>query len=711
MDSQPKFCGHCGKPLQAGQNFCANCGAKQDSQQVIGAQTGINVEAANNTIPTPKKPKKKLWIGIGVGIAVATITIVVVSLILSGTLNGKDRTIMVYMIGSDLESEAAAASLDINEMKDANFDPEHTKVLIYTGGTKKWALDEISEDENAIFEVTNGNINKVNTYEKILMTEPSNLTEFVNFAYENYPADMYDLILWDHGGGPIYGYGLDENSLSGTPMKISNMSEALSNTKLVGDGKKFDLIGFDACLMGSAEVAKALSNYSDYLIASEEVEPGDGWDYNFLNDLSTSRSVNNTKELGQSIIDHYISHYNDYAYDVDLSLAMVDLSKINKLSDSIDALFSGVKEEITAQTFSQYSRLMTRDKVYGYNGRESQSYDLVDLMDLCGSLKESHGDQISAIEKDFDDVVVYSQSNMNNTNGLSVYFLNYNKAEAERMLAEYKNVAFSDGYYDFLTKYKNFVTGDRVVARTVYSDLAEETTENGIEVELPDELVDNYQSGEVNIFRKLGENRFMPVYRSSEVELAGNKLRATTYKLQFVIEMHDEEGTEYGWSTFYEKERTATYADYVTYGVLYYDDNSDKYGFGVKNYEMYVRLPKGSDEGIVRDIRVSSDTELASKMSFDPEKIKTIDFMAGTYKLFNKAGELDYNMESYGILYGSGADIAAGDTYKIKLVGLDFDFGDMYGDEFSDLADYYAGFVVYDTQGDKHRLNLIHIDK
>ena len=67
-------------------------------------------------------------------------------------------------------------------------------------------------------------------------------------------------------------------------------------------------------------------------------------------------------------------------------------------------------------------------------------------------------------------------------------------------------------------------------------------------------------------------------------------------------------------------------------------------------------------------------------------------------------------MESYGTQYGIGVNLAAGDEYKVKLVGLDFDFGDMYGEEFDDLADYYAEFIVYDTQGDAHRLNLVHIE-
>lgn len=731
MESQPKFCMHCGRPLQIGQTFCASCGTKTDAQstnitpsanvvnngiQPIAQSQPTMQSMAQTVVPLdqPKKSKKKIWLGAGIAAAILMIVAIVLVIVLN--IKGHDRTIMVYMVGSDLESEGAAASLDITEMKDANFDHEHTKVLVYTGGTKKWALDEISEEENAIFEVVDGQLNKVQTYPKKTMTEPGNIVDFVDFAYENYPADMYDLILWDHGGGPIYGYGLDENSVMSSPMKVTALAKALSETKLSLSGKKFDLIGFDACLMGSVEVAMTLSRYGDYMIASEEVEPGDGWNYSFLNDLSEENHVESTEELGKSIIDKYISFYNDdYSYDVDLSLSMVNLRKIDNLANATDDLFSDVKEGINAQTFSSYSQLMTRDKVYGYTGRDSESYDLVDLMDLCGSLKDNYGDRVEKIKTNFDDVIVYNQSNMESTNGLSVYFLNFNKAEAERMLVAYKDVAFSEKYYDFLMKYKNFVTGDRMVSRGLYKDLNVEESDGAIEIELPDELKDNYQSGEIIIYRKLGENRFMPVYRSSEVELADNKLRTTSLNLQFVIEADGPEGKTYGWTVMAEKERTESYADYVTYGVLWYDDGG-LIGYAPKQYDMYVRLPKGDTEGQVRDIRVQSETDLASKMSFDPEKIKIIEFTVGSYRLFNDAGELDYNMESYrnedgGIeLYGISASLDEGDSYKIKLVGLDFDFGNMYEDIFNNLYDFYAEFIVHDTQGDTHRLNLIHID-
>lgn len=695
MDNgSPKFCMRCGNPVQVGEAFCGKCGARQGATEE---------QLVNHS-------KKKHWrVWIGVGVATSIVAAVVLTVVLFGMAK-KSRTVMVYMIGSDLESEGSAASLDINEMKNATFDTENVKVLVYTGGAKQWALDEISADENAIFEVSDGSINKVQVYDKNLMTRPENIIDFVDYAYENYAADLYDLILWDHGGGPVYGYGADENSLFGSPMSVPTLARALADTKLVKSGKKFDLIGFDACLMGSAEVAKAVAPYGDYLIASEEVEPGDGWNYDFLNDF-TSDNLGDTKKLGENIISHYTKYYEEKGRSYDLSLSMVDLSKVGQVAEAMDKLFTLVKDELTAQNYSAFSRQLTREKVYGYNGRDNQSYDLVDLEDLCNALSESHKDEVENIKANLKNAIIYSKSNIENTNGLSVYFLNYNKKEANEMMAKYRDVAFSDKYYQFLDKYKGFVVGERKVSRELYTDLKEEEKDGGIEIELDDELKENYQSGEIIIYRKLGDNKFMPVYRSSEVELVGNKLRATTYDLQFVIEVDKNGKKDYGWSFMYEKERTDEYADYATFGVLYYEDRDSLIGFSPKNYEMHIRIPKGSKEAEIRDIRLSSGSELASKTNFDLGKIEIIDFLSGTYKLFNNEGVLDYNMESYGTLYGTEVSLKDGEKYKIMLAGLDFDYGNIYEGEFSnDTADYYASFVVHDTQGDSHKLNLVHIN-
>lgn len=36
------------------------------------------------------------------------------------------------------------------------------------------------------------------------------------------------------------------------------------------------MVGFDTCVMGCVEVAQALAPYADYLVASEDLEPGTG---------------------------------------------------------------------------------------------------------------------------------------------------------------------------------------------------------------------------------------------------------------------------------------------------------------------------------------------------------------------------------------------------------------------------------------------------
>ena len=57
-------------------------------------------------------------------------------------------------------------------------------------------------------------------------------------------------------------------------LTIDEIQRAISDS-----GVKFEMIGFDSCLMGGLETACALCDYSDYLIVSEDFESGSGWEY------------------------------------------------------------------------------------------------------------------------------------------------------------------------------------------------------------------------------------------------------------------------------------------------------------------------------------------------------------------------------------------------------------------------------------------------
>ena len=109
------------------------------------------------------------------------------------------------------------------------------------------------------------------------MTNKEVLKKFINFTVQNYLADKFDLILWDHGGSHLNGFGLDDHSSASLvdyldSMDFSELIDALSDNDIIKTKGNFDFINFDACLMNNLELNLALSSLTDYSIASAENE-------------------------------------------------------------------------------------------------------------------------------------------------------------------------------------------------------------------------------------------------------------------------------------------------------------------------------------------------------------------------------------------------------------------------------------------------------
>lgn len=157
---------------------------------------------------------------------------------------GQDTaTIMVYLCGTDPESRSGMATSDLQEMLNASIG-DKVNLIIETGGTKQWKNSVTSNRTNQIYQVTDKGLLEL---EKDLgqkaMTDPDTLSHFIQYCHKNFPADRYELILWDHGGGSVGGYGYDEHYPNGT-MTLDKIYGALEK-----GGSTFDFIGFDACLM------------------------------------------------------------------------------------------------------------------------------------------------------------------------------------------------------------------------------------------------------------------------------------------------------------------------------------------------------------------------------------------------------------------------------------------------------------------------------
>ena len=130
------------------------------------------------------------------------------------------------------------------------------------------------------------------------MTEGETLRAFLDFAGQN-AASSTAMIFWNHGGGTRVGFGCDENDPDDR-LTFSEIRQALSNS--FARDRKLAWIGFDACLMGTLEMAALAQPYAQYLIASEEVEMGCGWDYRFIGRMAEGLD---TPALAQIIPDDF----------------------------------------------------------------------------------------------------------------------------------------------------------------------------------------------------------------------------------------------------------------------------------------------------------------------------------------------------------------------------------------------------------------------
>ena len=139
---------------------------------------------------------------------------------------------------------------------------------------------------------------------EINMGDPETLIDFVSWSVETYPADRYALILSDHGAGWAGGWSDPDPDYQFFSM--NDLDYALGQSLAQAQIDKFDLIGYDACLMSQLDVYTVSAPYARFAVASEETEPATGWAYTaFLQDLVADPKMDG-RQLAVSIVDSYL---------------------------------------------------------------------------------------------------------------------------------------------------------------------------------------------------------------------------------------------------------------------------------------------------------------------------------------------------------------------------------------------------------------------
>ena len=377
--------------------------------------------------------------------------------------NGQDTvTMMVYMCGTDLESKNGMATSDLVEMTKANLS-DKINIIVYTGGCRQWKNSVISATTNQVYKVEKGGLTcLVKDDGAKTMTDPNTLSAFIKWTAKNYPADRYDLIFWDHGGGSVSGYGYDEkNSRSGS-MNLTGVNKALYD-----GGVKFDFIGFDACLMATAETALMLSDYADYLIASEETEPGVGWYYtNWLTNFSKDTSMP-TLTLGKLIVDDFVDVCAQTCAGQKTTLSVIDLAELETTLPS--ELKDFAQNTVTLIQNNDYQKVSDARS----GAREfatSSKIDQVDLVHLALNLgtaeaKEMADAILSAVKYN------RTSANMTNAYGLSIYFP-YRKTSTVSNAAKINDaIGFDSDYTRCIQAFASMQVGGQAVSQGTGSAL------------------------------------------------------------------------------------------------------------------------------------------------------------------------------------------------------------------------------------------------
>ena len=358
----------------------------------------------------------------------------------ANTTNGlPEWTVIVYSAADD-EVLEESMWFDVNEMEVVGSNPQMNIVVQIDRYSGAFAGDGDWTDTRRYYIMQDNDLEHitspiVQSLGEVDTGNPQTLIDFVTWAVQSYPAKKYALIMSDHGGGWTGGFS-DMSAASYSDLSIPEIASSIEQIRQNTGVDKFELIGFDACLMAQIEVFSALYPYSNYMVASEEVIPGYGWSYAaWLGQLAQNPTVDGSG-MSQSIIstyvvnDVYLTGGRASSDEIAQEESTTTLSAIEsaRVPDVIGAMNQFVSS-ITGldQTLVAEARTYTRSYFSLFGEEVSPSFiDLGNFSEVVTTLSDDAGTQQAAVQLQtaISSAVVAEKhgTNMSGSNGIAFHF-------------------------------------------------------------------------------------------------------------------------------------------------------------------------------------------------------------------------------------------------------------------------------------------------
>jgi len=200
---------------------------------------------------------------------------------------------------------------------------------------------------------------------QVNMADPVFMANVLKEIIKRFPSDHIAIFIGDHGSG--WKGAVEDDSSSGKFMKIGEIREALESV-VKEIGKKIDLLAFDACLMAMAEVGYELKDAVKYMVASEQLEGGGGYNYTKLFSKAMADALKSLQQASllkinvgpEEFAKLIVDASKEYSYDIE-TISAVDLEKVKDLADAINSFAETVinkfNEAQLATVLENYKKL------------------------------------------------------------------------------------------------------------------------------------------------------------------------------------------------------------------------------------------------------------------------------------------------------------------------------------------------------------------
>lgn len=299
-----------------------------------------------------------------------------------------------------------------------------------------------------LLEIEKGGATELFDYGPLNTGDPETLSSFISETIKAYPAANYGLIISDHGAS-WPGVGGDE-SHDHDSLTLAELDQAIGQGLEAAGVDKLAMLGFDACLMATFEVASTMATHADRLVASQELEPGHGWDYTALEAAYRGATAD---ELGSAIIDGFRNQALASGTENEITLSLIDLEGFAAVDDAVAAFAAALSERV-ADVAPTVGRTLAQTLGFGTNPDPRYDTHMKDLGILAGEISVDAldvADEADAVVRAVNDVVVDKVDGQatRGATGLSIYF----PPKDGYYNPDYAAVAERTGWADFLTTY------------------------------------------------------------------------------------------------------------------------------------------------------------------------------------------------------------------------------------------------------------------